>query len=224
MPDSEHSIGRSKVTGTRRQHSVWRSYLEAWATNGQVFCLQEGSVFLTNVANVAVERDFYKLHALTDADIDAIRLLVGKSPPDSMGVHAGFIAMFGMWGRLKQNPQPLLAPNAEMQALIDHQMINAEEDFHARLEDNIKPVLDAIRRKDLSFYDDPQLCGQFVHFLSLQNLRTKGVRERSMLRATEQHGISLKRCWNIVSQIMAVNVGASLLAERKARPPCTPRK
>ena len=68
------------MTGTRRQHHVWRSYLEAWATDAQIFCLQEGRIFRTNVANVGVERDFYKLHMLTDADIQGIRLLMSTGP------------------------------------------------------------------------------------------------------------------------------------------------
>jgi hypothetical protein len=202
--------------GTRRQHHVWRSYLEAWATKGKVFCLQGGEIFQSNVTKVAVERDFYKLHTLTDADILGIRLLMKDSPRSAKSVLENFITMFGMPGRLKSAPG--FAADAEVQALIDRQMINAEEEFHAQLEGNIKPIFDAIRQKELSFYDDPELCGQFTHFLSLQNLRTKGLREKVLARATEQHGFSIERCWNIVTHIMAVNAGGSLLLDRKNRP------
>jgi len=210
------SSGGRPGNGTRRQHHVWRSYLEAWATDGKVFCLQAENIFRPNVTNVAVERDFYKLHTLTDADIYGIRLLMKNSPASAQSVLENFLAMFGMPGRLKANP--LFAGDDGVLALIDHQIINAEEELHAQLEGNIKPVLDAMRRKDLSFYDDPKLCGQFAHFLSLQNLRTKGVREKVLARATEQHGFSLERCWNIVTHMMAVNAGGSLLLERKKRP------
>jgi hypothetical protein len=50
---------------TRRQHHVWRSYLEAWSTEKIIFCLQDGRIFPSNVSGVAVERDFHKLQELT---------------------------------------------------------------------------------------------------------------------------------------------------------------
>ncbi|WP_159013921.1 hypothetical protein [Acidisoma sp. S159] len=63
-----------------------------------------------------------------------------------------------------------------------------------------------------------------MHFLSLQNLRTKGVREKVLARATEVHGFSLERSWNVVPHMMAVNAGASLLRERKTRPLFAPHR
>ncbi len=209
--------GRSRQeTITRRQHHVWRRYLEGWATNGKIWCLQNGRVFETNIINVAVERDFYRLRDLTDADIFLIRALMKDSPPPAKQVLDNFILMFGMFGRFRSIP--LVANNAELLALIDREVITMEEKFHAQIEGNIKPIFDAIRRKNLSFYDDPDLCGQFCHFLSLQNLRTKGVQHRLFAKTTEQHGMSLARAWNVLRHIMAVNAGGSLMLERKARP------
>jgi hypothetical protein len=78
--------------------------------------------------------------------------------------------MFGWVGRLKES-RPFAPP--AVAAYIDKYMITVEEDFHAELEGNIGPVFEALRRKDLSFYGDPDLCGQFTHFLSLQHFRTK---------------------------------------------------
>ncbi len=200
---------------TRRQHHVWRSYLEAWATDKKVFCLQDGKIFNPNVANVVVQRDFYKLHTLTDADVKGIRLFFKDSSPVAKPVIENFITMFGLAGRLKE----LLASNPATTSDIDKYMIMADEEFHAQLEGNIKPVFDAIRRKDLSFYGDPDLCGQFAHFLSLQHLRTKGMRERLFPNKLEQaFGFSPERCWNVIYHSIAVNVGGSLLVERDKRP------
>jgi hypothetical protein len=203
------------MTVTRRQHHVWRSYLEAWATDGKIYCLQGGKIFNPNIVNVAVQRDFYKLHTLTDADVQAIRLFFKDSRPEAKPVIENFIFMFGWAGRLRK----LLSSDPPTAAYIDKYMIAAEEDFHAQLEGNIKPIFDAIRRKDLSFYRDPDLCGQFTHFLSLQHLRTMGMREKMFAGKTERpSGFSIARCWNVIYQIAAANTGGTLLTERDKRP------
>ena len=203
------------MTVTRRQHHVWRSYLEAWATDGKIYCLRDGKIFNPNIINVAVQRDFYKLHTLTDAEVQFIRLFFKDSPSPAKPVIENFILMFGGVGRLKE----LLTSNPAAAAYIDKYMITAEEDFHAQLEGNIKPIYDAIRRKDLTFYRDPDPCGQFTYFLSLQHLRTKGVRERMLANGSERPGgVNIERCWNVIYHSAAANLGGSLLIERDKRP------
>lgn len=211
---------------TRRQHHVWRRYLEAWSTSGQIQCLQDGRVFGTNVVNVAVQRDFYKLHTLTDADMLCIRLMFNAALPAAKGVLDRFIAMFGLYGRLKAEAERRGA-DATDREFLHRQMIVAEEEWHAGLESSIGPVFEAIRRRDLSFYSDPRLCADFTHFLSLQYFRTKGLKERTLASVAgqpalaplaERYGFSLERSWNIIAQMFAVNVGATLFAERRSRP------
>ncbi len=203
-------------TTTRRQHHVWRSYLEAWATNGKIFCQQGAKIFNSNVINVAVERDFYKLPDLTNKDVLFIRDIMKDSPTSAKEVIENFITMFGMFGRLRASL--LKAGRKASLPSLERAIIIGEESFHARIESGAKPILDAIRRKDLSFYDDPDLCGKFAHFINLQNLRTKGVQERLFANTIEQDGISLKRVWPVLRQAMAVNAGGRLLLERKIRP------
>jgi hypothetical protein len=132
------------MTVPRRQHHVWRSYLEAWATDGKIFCLQGGQIFNPNVTKVAVERDFYKLHTLTDTDIQAIRLIFSNSPTPAKEIFENFICMLGFAGRLKAELPSVEDPGIDAQ--LDRYMISAEENFHACLERGIKePVFDAIR-------------------------------------------------------------------------------
>jgi hypothetical protein len=50
-----------EMPNVRRQHYVWRAYLERWAVNGNVHCLRAGRVFCTDPGNLAVERDFHRL-------------------------------------------------------------------------------------------------------------------------------------------------------------------
>jgi len=203
---------------TRRQHHVWRSYLEAWSTGHIIFCLRDGRIFPSNVSGVGVERDFYKLPALTSADIQGVRWLIGKANPSAKRAQENFLTAFGFPGWLLSNPPPHLAGDAEYEAQLRHQVINAEEDWHAALEDRMVPVIAALRRRDASVYADDKRCIPFLHFLCLQSLRTKGVRDRVAARTSEVNGFSIARCWNILRHIFAVNVGVGLYLERKKRP------
>lgn len=203
---------------TRRQHHVWRSYLEAWSTDQIIFCLRGGRIFPSNVSGVGVERDFHKLPALTSADIQGVRWLIGNTHPSAKRVQENFLTAFGFPGWLLSNPPPHLAGDAEYEAQLRHQVINAEEDWHAALEDRMVPVIAALRRRDASVYADDKQCIPFLHFLCLQSLRTKGVRDKVAARTSEVNGFSIARCWNILRHIFAVNVGSGLYLERKKRP------
>jgi hypothetical protein len=83
---------------TRRQHHVWRSYLEAWSTDQIISCLSDGRTFPSNVSRVGVERDFHKLQALTSADIRGVRWLIGKAHPSANRVQENFLTAFGFPG------------------------------------------------------------------------------------------------------------------------------
>ena len=62
---------------TRRQHYVWRHYLDGWqAEDGLVSSLVGDKVVRTKALNIMVERDFYRLHALSDEDVELLRDLL----------------------------------------------------------------------------------------------------------------------------------------------------
>ncbi len=201
----------------RRQHHVWKSYLRAWAHDEKIFCLQSGRVFESNISSVAVERDFYKLPTLSKKDIEYIRLLIGKSPNPATRLYKDFLMLFSIFGWLKDNLPPHMASDPEFESLIDKQIINTEEDFHSSIESNMMPILNAIRQRDISFYNDDEQCIKFLHFLSLQSFRTKGTRER-VIEKPYPSDFNIGNCWNILRLIFAMNVGASLFLDRKKRP------
>ena len=204
---------------TRRQHHVWRSYLEAWSTDQIIFCLMNGRIFRSNVSNVGVERDFHKLPALTSADIRGILWLFDNTMrPIAKRVRETFLTAFGFPGWLLSNPPPHLAGNTEYEAQLRRQIINAEEDWHAALENRMTPIIASLRRRDASVYTDDKECISFLHFLCLQQLRTKGVRDKIAARTNEVSGFSVARCWNILRHIFAVNAGINLYLDRKKRP------
>ena len=93
---------------TRRQHYVWRKYLEPWTTpkgkSRQIWFLRRESEapILTDVTNVAVERDFYRLSDLEIGDTEYVRKLAIW--PDTNArlkkLNEGWIAEFELFSRL----------------------------------------------------------------------------------------------------------------------------
>lgn len=200
-----------------RQHHVWKSSLREWTEDNKIFCLQDGRIFPANINDVAVERHFYKTHNLSNAEIDYIRKFwIEPSPPQSHRVHEMFLTMFSVWARLRENIPTHLAANEKYSQFIEEQIINAEEDYHAERENAAKPLIDALKRRDVSFYADDEKCTAFLHFLSLQYFRTS-LRANVIERFKTRFNIDITRCWNIMSHIFATNLGSSLFLERKQR-------
>jgi hypothetical protein len=165
----------------RRQHHVWQHYLKAWASNGRVWVLNDGRISNTNPVNLAVERYFYKLSRLSVADIDLIKLLVSGPLPDLMKkaeedfLNALFLPMLFV-----EHNRDRLSNQDKIEEHLDDHMTNVVEDFHAKSEGDFIGILDKIKNRDLSFYDEPPLCTQFMHFICLQYMRTKGIREKTI--------------------------------------------
>lgn len=201
----------------RRHHHVWRSYLQAWAIDETIFCRQKGTVFSANTRDVAVERDFYKLHELTKNEEAFIRTVIANSPKSLADIHENFITMFTLACRVKDKLQVELAENPELSEYLEQQILNTEEDYHEKLETNVMPMMDALRRRDVSFYKDTELCGQFLHFLSLQYFRTKSLKE-NIAGIYISNDLNYSKCWNILRHIFAVNVSRGLFLERNTRP------
>ena len=68
---------------TRHQHYVWRHYLEGWHAHDMLVTSLVGDKLVrTKPRNIMVERDFYRLRAITPADAAVLRfLLMSKETP-----------------------------------------------------------------------------------------------------------------------------------------------
>lgn len=66
---------------TRKQHYVWRFYLEAWANrDGKVLFARNGEIKpASNPINVMAERDFYKLPRIDAEDARFLNCLIRLS-------------------------------------------------------------------------------------------------------------------------------------------------
>ena len=203
----------------RRQHHVWQHYLKSWATDDQIWCLRDGSIFRTNTTKVAVERDFYKIPELTSEDVALIKWLVINPSQHELTQknHENFLTMLAAPSRLAEQFRKFARDPKELDELLDIIRTNVLEDYHAGIEDSFSPLLDEILRNDLSFYADGRRCITFTHFLCAQHMRTKNIKEKSIERVRANGGPDISRIWDIMSQMFAVNIGTCLYLERSKR-------
>jgi len=202
-----------------RQHHVCQTYLRGWATDGKVWVLQAGVIRRAPTRDVAVKRHFYKLQALTEADLLFLRAWISKSPKRLQRSHENFITMFGFPPTMRQQlPEAVVAANPELVARLDEQIVNAEEDFHSSLEGNVAPQIEAMRQGDVSFFADKYRGAKFAHFLALQHFRTNAMKTRVITRLRVRMGLDVSRAWNVLAHIIASNVGFTFYLERKSNP------
>ena len=91
--------------GKKLHHFVPRFYLDAWAGNGKLWCLQRGNIFQTNVRNVAAENHFYQLRELSQSDVTFIReAVIDDSPERLKPMHERLLQQFLVPHAAKAHP------------------------------------------------------------------------------------------------------------------------
>ncbi|MBK3665537.1 DUF4238 domain-containing protein [Bradyrhizobium diazoefficiens] len=202
----------------RRQHHVWQRYLKPWTVDDQLYCLRDGAIFVTGTNSVGVDRDFYKLHKLTDDDLALIKMLViDAGHPLAKRHHEDLLVHLVGPARFVEQNRHQLGNLEKIEELLDIHQTNALEDYHAMTENRFLPILDMILAGDLSFYEHAEQCITFLHFVCMQTMRTKGVKERTIDRVKFHDQKDLTRIWGIMSLMFAFNIAMSLFRERKQR-------
>ncbi|WP_454830933.1 DUF4238 domain-containing protein [Pseudoxanthomonas wuyuanensis] len=199
---------------TRRQHTVWRSYLRSWASGEQIWCFMAGKEpFRAALMKVGQERDFYRIQDMTDGDIALI--------------HAALIAPMGheiqrraaeRWilefNRLRDLRRQLDGAGIDAAQATEAVYIEAEEQLHGEIERNALPLLERLKASDAFCLSDDDDYIVFVHFLMTQYFRTSrmlGNMRRGM--GTRFEG-TLSRSMGVLRHIMATAAGFTLFAER----------
>jgi hypothetical protein len=196
-----------------RQHHVWQRYLKAWLSDGQIHCMMDGRIFPTGTTAVAVQNDFYKIGKLTQADVALIRFLVIDVPGAhalTRNSHERFLSMVLM-------PSLLEGRSPELDELIDAMNTNVLEDYHAGIESIFLPMLDRALSKDIAFYTESENCISMFHYMATQQMRTKGVREKTIAILKEKDRLDASRVWAILSLMLAENIGMTMFLERSKR-------
>jgi hypothetical protein len=200
----------------RRHHHVWQKYLKPWTTGGAILCLQNGRIFSTGTVNIAVEKDFYKLHKLTRDDITFLQMLFGKGHTLAVKNHAHLLNRLMLPFQIAERMRGS-RHYAKIIQHVDEYASNVLEDYHAGIEAWFIPSLESALNGDISFYYDDDRCIAFLHYLCTQYMRTKGIKERTIELCHSDRSADLTRVWNIMIHMAAFNIGASLFLERRRR-------
>lgn len=202
-----------------RQHHVWQQYLRAWATDGCIFCLQNGRVFKTGTAVLGMGIDFYKVQALSDRDLELIRLLAfpGKQHPKLREANERYLR-YVLTPSLLANSHPDALKNPELQEYLDAYNTNVVDQHHTFLESSFVPLLAQSLREDISWYGNGVNRIAFFTFIAAQNLRTRRVKSAAIAQLRDRMGLDFSRIWDILAVVYAFNAGFSMYAEPQRRP------
>ena len=203
---------------TRRQHYVWRHYLEAWqAQDNLVSSLIGDKLARTRPSNIMVQRDFYRVGALTSADVTTLRdlLLRDETSPALRDLHHNFINQFRLLAALDVIAQADPHLPSQHKVIVRDAVIEAEERIHRGIEQRAVPILSALRNEDPSVIHDNATSVDFFNYISHQYFRTKAIRDiianglRTLVPAD-----TAERIRHVYCHCIATNVGATLYRDR----------
>ena len=203
---------------TRKQHYVWRYYLEGWGqSNEQVFCMTNGKVITTNPSNIMAKRDFYKLNPFTAEDVQLFQHYLTRIDNPEMRKLAQYT--FDIFHNASSGYEIL----QRLETVSDGEMsqaqsvvIEAEENLHAAIENGAVPIIDQLRRENLDFLNDEDSSIHFFNFVAHQYFRTKKMRDRIgevLAEIDPRHDFSRLR--HVFGHCFADDFGGSLFGDRE---------
>ena len=164
-----------------------------------------------------VQRDFYRIGALTSADVATLRalLLREETSPALRDLHRKLIQQFHGLATLDVIAQADPRLHSRHKRLARDAVIEAEERLHGGIEQHAVPILGALRNEDASVMHDTATSVDFFNFISHQYFRTKSIRDamsnglRTLVPAD-----TAERIRHVFCHCIATNVGASLYGDR----------
>jgi hypothetical protein len=208
-------------------HFVPRFYLKEWAPKGQIFCLQNRVITPRSLMKVAAQKHFYKLNEISpeDAEFDE-KVLIDDSPEGLKESHRFLLHAFALPHIAKRTLEErkgmlekcgkVVDEDAfqESMALIDQQIFELNENYHTSIENMFQPILELMKAGDLTFFDDPEKRFAFYYGLSVQYARTNHIGgARSSMK--DLHFERYMRVANVLTHIIAINVGSSLIGDHE---------
>jgi len=194
----------------RRQHYVWRHYLEAWASNGTLWCHRLGeNVFPASTQNVAHERDFYRLREMSEFDLLVVReMAIEPLASDLRNMAEGWIPPFTVLFKLKRQYQETGSP--KFKSDLDECINNLEEDMLGGLEQRAIPFLKSLRNEELTLLTDAEESIFHTWFLAAQYFRTPTMLESMMSVLMEIPGFNAEASFGLIRTIFSCNFGRAL--------------
>lgn len=203
---------------TRRQHTVWRNYLRAWATKEQVWCGMPQKCFPANLMNVGQERDFYRIAEMTDEDVALVRaaLVVPIRNQLLKELAEQWLQAFEQVRQMRRMLDGL-APGAS--SGLEKAFVEAEEKLQGAIEQNAIPLLERLLLAETFCLDEDSEYSAFMHFMMTQYFRTTRILGNMRRDMDERFLGTLDRSMGAIRHISATNVAWTLIAERSTMKP-----
>jgi hypothetical protein len=198
---------------TRRQHTVWRKYLRAWATNEKIWCAMAGKRFSSDLMNVGQERDFYRILDMTDEDIAMVRAAV-IAPMANEIQRKSAERWLTDFDRLRMLRKQLESAGIDAESALEPVYIQAEEMLHGEIERNALPLLERLLASDDFCLDEDDDYIVFVHYLMTQYFRTTRMLANGRRGMDSRFHGTLERSMGALRHIFATASGFTLFAER----------
>jgi hypothetical protein len=205
------------AVGKKLHHFVPRFYLDAWAEKGKVWCLQGDETLHTNLRNVAAENYFYRLRELGGADIAFIRDAAIKDSPEKLKpLHENLLRQFASPHAAKTHHLKQGTASPELLAAINRDIAETNENLHTTIEQTFHPYLKRLRIGDLTFLSNDDDAARFYLGLAVQYMRTNHRRRIELIMSSENR-TRYERIANVLTHILAVNIGYSLFSDHPKR-------
>ena len=198
---------------TRRQHTVWRQYLRAWAHKDAIWCGMSHKAFPTGLMVVGQEKDFYRIREMTDADVAMLRAAF-ISPLSSPRLREAAEGWIGVFDRVRLMRRSLEEQGHDALSLLRPTYIEGEEKLHAEIERNAIPLLKRLLASDEFPITDDAEYGIFAHYLMTQYFRTTRMFANLRRGLEDRFPGLVERTMGPLRHIMATAAGGTLVASR----------
>lgn len=193
----------------KNNHYVWAHYLRGWAENGKdVYRRTKKGVEPYSVRGVACEPHFYRINPLDDLDVAFIQRWLDKADAHLRDFH------YKLLEKMIYCSCAIEVMDREDQAHKRELLLaNTLENIHTRIEDDFRPVLDALREGKLSVLNSAENRHNFHSYIGHQFSRTKFMRDAfldSWSQVGGEHLRIAKKTWWFMSLVFGVNVGSNL--------------
>ncbi|WP_349998767.1 DUF4238 domain-containing protein [Stenotrophomonas lacuserhaii] len=210
--------GSNPTKPTRRQHTVWRKYLRAWATKEQVWCSMGVVSFRTGLMNVGQEKDFYRVRDMTDQDIALVHAAFVAPMNREIQRRAAerWLTDFNMLSRIRRH---LESQGIDAASELEPLYIEIEEKLHGDIERNALPLLERLLAAETFCLDDEDDYIVFVHFLMTQYFRTNRLLANVKRGMGDRFHGTIERSMGALRHIFSTAAGFTLFAERSTMKP-----